>query len=415
MQKATGTGSVSVKGNVTGFSQKSIIGLASGALIFLFLMSSLILPSDNYHIKKITFVLLMAINVFTFLGIRDTYESRYILFYGVAYTVFIISLSILVRQGSVIGVIMRGYSGFLLLLYFIIVKYDLNYEKMLLISVGAMALIIFSAVALDVIRVLDLFNNPVIIWLSKTDNAMVSRGANTSFYYLIFLKCSPLIIILLLYSIYKRNLIIAVIALFAVIFSGTRANVFVAMGTLVLYLFFCEKNKPVKYMAILAIFAVLVLYGETLYDSVIRIFQNKASSDAVRSGHMESLLELFRSKPTALLWGTGLDSEIFSIGVGKNVTTLELSYWDILRQVGLVGFIPFAFFLLYPFFGLLDTDYRWLAFAYLGFLIISYTNPFLYGSTGYIIYLYVYLAVFKKAKPILAEIRGNSMIKEVKK
>ncbi len=394
-------------------SKRSVLNVTSNILTFVFLLSSLLTPTDNFQIKKLSFLLLMVINVFTFLAIRYTLKNRYILFFGFTYVIFLIVMSIFVRRGAVIDVLLRGYSGFMLLLFFIVQKQNINYEKMLLICIGILAIIIAVSVLLDFLNILIIWNNPLLKFLLKTDNVMLGRGGNVSFYYLIFLKSSPLILILLLYALYKRKLLIALIAFVGVFFSGTRANALVAVGALVLYILLCEKSKPVKYVAILGVLLVLVFFGKDIYEYLVKVFERKASSDAVRSGHMESLMELFRTKPTALIWGTGFNSPIFSKGADKIVTILELSYWDFLRQVGLIGFIPFMFFLLYPMFALLDTNYRWLSIAYLGFLIISYTNPFLYGSTGYCIYVYMYIVCFNKAKPINFELDQRLRLKKL--
>lgn len=387
-----------------GLLSKSVVSIASNVLLFLFLISSIIIPSDNFQTKKISFILLILINIFIFINIKNTPQNRYLLFYGIIYVVSIILISIFIRNGEVVSVVLRGYSGFMLLLYFIVIKHNINYEKMLLICLSIMAFIIMVSVILDFTKILSIFDNSLLMWLYNSGNAMLGRGANSSFYYLIFLKCSPLMLILLLYSLNKRKLLLAIITLLALIFSGTRANALVTVGVFVLYFFLCEKNKFVKYLAILSILFVIIAYGNEIYDFLVKIFQKKASSDAVRSGHMESILDLFKSNPMALLWGTGLDSLIYSKGADAFVTTLEISYWDLLRQLGLIGFLPFMFFLFYPLLRLWDTNYRWLSIAYFGFLLISYTNPFLYGSTGYCIYIYVYLITFNKAKRILPTI-----------
>jgi hypothetical protein len=370
------------------------------ALFIVFVFSCLFLPNGTWHLKQISFLMLIVFNLPTILNAnQSSYEDRYILLYSFGYGLFIILISVVVRGGSVVSVLERGYACFIMLLFFILKRYRINLLKIIIAILSLMAGLLIVSALLDAVGAVDIYSNIVLMWLRDSDNAMIGKDIVSIFYYLLFIKTSPLLLVLFLWGLHERKWFFAFLGFAGIILSGTRANVLMAIFAFYLYVLFCEKDTIFKRIIIVGSVITLLVFGTYIFSYLENIFTLKASSDLVRKNHFESVLRVFSSNPSAILWGTGLNSSFYSTGINQFTTTIELSYWDFLRQVGLIGLIPFLWFLINPLIKLAKNDSRWLSIAFFCFLIISYTNPFLYNSTGYLFYLVVYYALhFEREK-----------------
>ena len=101
---------------------------------------------------------------------------------------------------------------------------------------------------------------------------------------------------------------------------------------------------------------------------------------------IQGLTEGF-SDLSKLFFGSGFGSEYYNYGRGEYQSTAELAYINLLRQIGLIMFLAFLVFLFRPLmYHKLD---RKLRFSYFMYLVIAYTNPLLYSSTAYVLYIYM--------------------------
>ena len=75
---------------------------------------------------------------------------------------------------------------------------------------------------------------------------------------------------------------------------------------------------------------------------------------------------------------------------------VEVSYWNLLRQVGLVPFLAFMTMYIYPVVKLIKENRHWAyAAAFIGYLAICYNDPLLYSTTGNTVLLFMYCLCFK--------------------
>lgn len=362
-------------------------------LIYVYLFATLFTPIDTFKLKKITFAALFILSIFDLYENKIEKDMLYMGFFGFLFPAILILITIIegVPFGSAVS---RGFAGLYVCFYFIIRNRHKQFEVMLVQMLRVMALSICISVLLDITRIMTIENNPLMQWMHISENAMIGKGSNFAFYYLIFYKTSPLLFIMLGYATHKKKYFDIVLSALAIFLSGTRANVFVLAAALAALFLFTYKNKKYKYHIIfMCVIAGLCLLPVVL-PNIIEIFQEKSGSDAVRDGHLISIFQVFKNNPAAIFFGTGFDSYFYSSGVNANINIIELSYWDLLRQVGLFGLLPFMFFYLYPIFKLWKTDYRHVAITLAAFLIISYTNPFLYSSTGALYMVYAYSKVY---------------------
>jgi len=136
-----------------------------------------------------------------------------------------------------------------------------------------------------------------------------------------------------------------------------------------------------------------------LIEKLLDVFARKSTGDETRYGHLVGVIEFWESHPINFIIGSGFTSKFFSYGVNDYVSNIELSYWNLLRQVGIIAFSGMMVMYIYPIKLLLKKKkHKEMVIAYIIYLIIAYTNPFLYSSTGMLITLYMYYLCYLKEK-----------------
>ena len=130
------------------------------------------------------------------------------------------------------------------------------------------------------------------------------------------------------------------------------------------------------------------------------MFVRKAGSDAIRNGHIQSLLAYWSENPLHFLRGDGFSSSFYSSGIGDYTSNIELSYWNLLRQVGVFPFLATIIMLVYPLWPIIrKKENVMMLIGYVAYLIVAYTNPLLYSSTGLTVILFIYVLCGKEAPP----------------
>ena len=374
------------------------MGLTNNILINIFIFNVIVFPNDTFNIKILSLLALLVINFPSILNARQKHE-RVIVFFGLILTSLAILWSIvLTKQFSNVRF---GYPGYILLLYFTIKKYKINFTDAFIFYLKLFALFISIMALADILRVVDMYDNDVLMWFADTSNAMIGKGEELPIKIMIFMKTSPLFFVGLFFCLQKKQWFSCLLFSFVIVLSGTRANILMLLLSLLVYfciLFPYKKVIPLIH-GVLLLFAVLILFDGRVINFFTDMFQRKASSDAVRDGHLQSIFDLWKAKPSALIFGSGYSARFFSYGVMEATSNIELSYWNLLRQVGLILFIPMMAMYLYPIY--ISFKSRKNAFAvcgYLFYLVIAYTNPFLYSSTGVILLLYMYVLSFNNEK-----------------
>lgn len=372
-------------------------------LVFVFILNVIVLPADNFNLKIVSLLLLLIVSIHDIIVAEKT-DDKIISFFGAILTSLSIVSSILLT-GSFDN-IMLGYSGYILLLYFPIKKYRINFEKLFYGVLKWFSIFIVVMMLLDIIHLVDMYNNPILMWFNQTDNAMIGKGSHLSIGYQMFFKTSTLFFVALCHSLKRREFISVILYSLTIIVSGTRANILMLAFTVILYFCFLYQNRRVRLVFRIVCFAlaIAILVDGRLVESIMDMFARKASSDEVRDGHLKGIFEFWKEAPIKFLIGSGYSSEFYSYGIKNMTANVELSYWNLLRQVGLFLFIPMMVMYLYPAFKLLKIKrHQEIVLAYVVYLVIAYTNPFLYSSTGMTLLLYMYILYFTSKKEICRE------------
>lgn len=377
--------------------KRSIGAQLNTILIIVFVFNAIFFPNDTFNLKLISLIALLIINIPLYLNKRKmSHENKVILIFGFFLTVYNILLSSLLT-GDIMTNIQMGYPGLILLLFPIIKHYKIDFKKITISIIKLMAYFIALMAILDLLRIVDLMSNNIAMWFYMTSNAMIGKGSHLPIHYMIFMKTSPLIFIALADSIKRRKRISSLFMCFAIILSGTRANIFILVGFLVVYFCFIQKNKKLRYFAAVAVLliGVALIIDRRVINAVVDIFVRKADSDATRDGHLRGIMEFWKSNPLKFIIGSGFSSSFYSYGVNDYAVGIELSYWNLLRQVGFISFIFMMVMFIYPIIKLCNNKANILyIIAYIAYLIIAYTNPFLYSSTGMLLLLFMYCKTF---------------------
>lgn len=376
-------------------------------LLFLFVLNALFVPADPFEIKKIAMFALLVLNCDSFFRLR-TKDERWVFFVGVVLTSATILLSI-IWTGNLVENISLGYVGYILLLYPIIRQYRIDFVKMVIHVITAMAYFIVIMGFLDLIGFISVYDNPYLMWLADSKNAMVGKGSHLPIGFAIFMKASPMIFLgiaysflnpksfLAPYSFSKMKYVNAAVMCIAMVLSGTRANMFLCLFFVAFCTVYQIKNQTKRNTFIFAM-AVLLLFflGDgALFNSVVDMFIRKASSDAVRNDTLDSILCVWEKNPLSFFLGSGFSATFYNSGRGEYVSSVEISYWNLLRQVGLFMFVPMMAMYLYPAMKMLKEQKNTLIIlAYFAYLGVAYTNPLLYSSTGMALLLFMYCLCF---------------------
>lgn len=372
------------------------VEMINKVFLCVFLFNVVFIPNDSFHLKIISLLFLLIFNIPTLLHIKS-FDEKVVVGLGLVLTSFAILWSIILT-GEIITNIRMGYPGYILLLYPAIKKYSINFKRYLFFILKLLAYVVVVCALLDFTRILDMYSNPLLMWFSESENAMVGKGSELPIYYMIFIKTSPMFFFCLLDCLRRKQYLNSLVITAAIVLSGTRANLLMMVICLGVYFCFLHKSRKVRRFCLCAavVAAVVLILDGRVVNFVIDMFTRKASSDDVRDGHLKGIFEVWKNSPLKFIIGSGFSTEFYSYGVEKMTANIELSYWNLLRQL---GFFPFCFFVamyLYPLFRLIKKREYTQSFAYLVYLAIAYTNPFLYSSTGVTVLLYVYLICFQK-------------------
>ena len=367
-------------------------------LISAFVGISVIFPADIYGLKKIFFLIICVLNLGLIFHSLMNRKNSFLAFFGFVFPTFLFLYSAVLTT-DVFGAFTRSFAAYMLLIIFVIKNYNINYEKILIRSINIIMLMTLALVLLDLLNIINVnygfFRNNI---MYKYGLGLMGKSSTYPFYYKIFFKTSPLIVILLFKSFDKRKYLTTFLALTALVISGTRANVLFPVFFLCLFYIFYAKNysKMIKFAFIFTGISLIIIFSSSLLEIFNEIFIVKGrASDVVRQGHIQGIIELVQNDPWIIIRGSGMGSVFYSYGRDSYVSSIEWSYIDLWRQMGFLFFFLFLVFITVPVFYPNKTSKK---IAYISYLFISGTNPLLFSSTSYLYYIYMYYDLPRKTK-----------------
>lgn len=370
---------------------RSIKHVLNNVLFYVFLFNTIFIPNDTFNLKIISFGMLLVLNCGMILCTK-TKLDRAIVCFGAVLTTYNILFSALMTRNFIAN-LMRGYPGYILLLYPVIKRDIPNFFKVFMNMLKLLAVVTVVMAVLDFTNILEMYDNSLLVWYNHSANAMVGKGDELPLGYMIFFKTSPLLFVCLLDCLKNRKYIFVIITAVAIFLSGTRANIIMTLIAVVVYFCFLHPKRKVRYWAIIltGLAAVIILIDGRVIEFFADMFERKGVSDAIRTGHLDGIFAYWKASPLRMFIGSGYSAEFYSFGTNEMTSNIELSYWNLLRQVGLIPFCLMMIMYLYPIVYLLKRKSgHAYVLAYIIYLIISYTNPFLYSSTGILMLLFMF-------------------------
>jgi hypothetical protein len=81
----------------------------------------------------------------------------------------------------------------------------------------------------------------------------------------------------------------------------------------------------------------LFMFGGEVADFVTSKFSAESPSTLTKLGHIQSVFDELRANWWVAIFGQGVGTSFFSVGVGHEVTNIEVSHFNVLRQYGVIG------------------------------------------------------------------------------
>lgn len=364
-------------------------------LLFILVLICMVFPNDFMGLKKISFIILLVFNIGIIL--LEIQNKTIYMFIGIIFPLALFIVSFIIRR-ELSGILGGVYCCTMILLVPIISNYDINYKKILMICSFAIATWTLIMLIGDMAGLFNVnANTSMREFIYNNNIGIMGKSSSYSFYYKIFIKTSPLVVFLLAYSLIEKRFFLCILSILALLATGTRANI--GFSAICFLMYFCfnknsfKRNQMIARVVTIAfVVGILILNFDDLYNMLYDVFITSSNnSDSVRLGHIQGLIESYKNNPFAIVMGFGVGSSYYSYSYFDYVTTMEWAYLDLLRQVGLIFFIPFMIFILYPF--RVKNIHPLYKTAYAAYLLIAFTNPLLFSSTAFLTYVFMYVLV----------------------
>ncbi len=355
-------------------------------LIVLLTFFTLLTPRDTLGLKKIFLALALLWGIGSI--INGLKKNKVILCFSLAVPVLMYILSS-IDTGSVTKAFSYLYPFVYLLLVFPIVDWNIDIEKICLYVGNIMAIIIILSCILDFVGILDIYVNPLLSWLNINDEAKISKSMYAMFRYVLFFKASPILFYNLTHYIKKNNKFYIALSFIALLFTGTRANIYLGAALLVYAMLFYTKKTTAKVSIIVVAIAVVVLFGGELLVRYQLLAFAKSDGDISRAGGFGSIIAVMNSHKSYWFTGMGFGSTYFNAGKHAFVETSELSYLEFVREIG-IPFSAIVFgFLLYPLIKVYKNE-KFAFVFYTAYLVAGIFEPFIFTSTGFFVVMLMY-------------------------
>lgn len=366
--------------------------IALNIVVFIFLFTCVYFPGDPYHVKLLAYFAALVLGADILI---KNLKNRYywpIYLMGAGFTVLIIIWGILLKN-DVGQTIKQSYSMALLLLVILIREENMQYQKWVIYLFTAMCLFFVVVAVLDTTGVYSLTNWSIRPIMEELESGYLRYNGQGIIRYRFFIKSAPVLIVPFGYALYEKKWWLVLILFSGLFLSGTRGNVFAGVITLglgvllVLNDTFKEKKQRIIVAIILVVLAIAVAPFAIKALQGIMGSKQSAASDSIKHMQAMGLLNDIMNPKTFFL-GDGMGSFFEDWGRDMLVhETAELSFLDIYKKLGLILFIPYTIFMLAPF----SWDIDWgKKLSLLMYLVIAATNPFLFNSTGMIMFIYMY-------------------------
>jgi hypothetical protein len=379
--------------------------------IYLLISVSVFDPADKLlKIKVPVFVFIWIIFLLEIvIKKKDIHYPQQLVFYFYLFSILFPLISICIymfKDGN-----LENYFGFyylksylFLTLVFILYARNINIIKPLSANITVLSLI-------SIFFLLTVFNDPNIFnyWYAIGHKygifSLSQRTYGNISYNMVYFHTVPLSVVTVSYFTFKVRftkgfyrllfLILLLINIIGMIVGGSRNSIIMSIFIPILVLYWYSSNKKLILVFIL-IFLIIIL---NIFSAEIKdMIDVNSRSNKIKLGHIRDMFSILSNANTLLL-GQGLGSYYFSIARQKNIYVIELTYLDIFRQYGLIMGLCYLIMFLFPLMKLrlnFNRERHYIFLAYIGYLIMSISNPFIFSSSGMLVLSIVLHAFFQK-------------------
>ncbi|MFZ0339724.1 MAG: hypothetical protein WAL45_16950 [Terracidiphilus sp.] len=209
----------------------------------------------------------------------------------------------------------------------------------------------------------------------------------------VYFATSPLLVISVAYFTFKCLMavgsrravyfLLVMTSIGGMVLSGSRNNIVAGCLTpLVTWLFYSKKKAQLVSAIVVFLCVVLASYSSTIGA----MLDPSEGSNAIKLEHLHDYGVIFSDSKT-LLFGQGLGAFFHSTEYGFTSVT-ELTYFELIRNYGLILGAVVIGMLLYPLTRIWDPcrrNERYFYVAFGAYLYLSWANPFLISSSGMLI------------------------------
>lgn len=182
---------------------------------------------------------------------------------------------------------------------------------------------------------------------------------------------------------------------FAILMTLSTGTILFALLGFIIKLYFMYKSginkKKIINSAKILVLSIIILSFfidlELIINPILDKFSSTNSSTAVKLLHIESIIEVLKNDIFKLLMGMGLGSEFYSKAVMDYVVNVEVSYFNLVRQFGIIYSILFFYYVIYlcKMLKSLDKNGKSLSIGLICMFLATGTNPLLISPIFFLI------------------------------
>lgn len=361
-------------------------------VLFLLAFFTLLFPRDNFHIKKI---LLLFFLLYNFGTIINCYKKDALAFLITCFIPFALVIQSVIQNGDLYFSLTQVYFYGYFAIAYVVYKNKFDIKKMLLLIGNIMVILILVCAILDFTQVLPYDSNPVLKFFSSNGEAQISVSVYAIAYYVFFFKASPILLFNLLDCLQHHKYFQSALIFTSILFTGTRANIFMGVFVVGVYVAFIEKNRMIQIVFGMVLLLLLIRFGVEIIDRVSMVNVVKSGGDDIRVETVKGIIDSFKSDPMQLFTGAGFGSQYYNsslhrLGLQRGS---EMSYFEIFRQTGLIYGSLIVLFLIAPLRRIFYCS-KSLFWFYIAYLTEGFFEPFIFTSTGFFIVAVIYSEVY---------------------
>ena len=190
-------------------------------IIVLLAFFTLLTPKDEMGFKKLFLGLALVFGIGPI--IRGLRKSIILIIFALVLPIMMYIISTINTESPSLA-ISYLYPFAYLFLVFPIIRWNIDVYKIAIRVGDIMVAIILVSCFLDYIGVMNIYSNPLLMWMDKNGEAQISASIYAMFWYVLFFNSSPILFFNLTHYIKENNKICMLLSFVAILFTGTRSS-----------------------------------------------------------------------------------------------------------------------------------------------------------------------------------------------